>query len=139
MVLAPLLQNLDSKKHTRYRWIYTYIHTYMHACIHTQVNLCMSLVMLERGMLHKESILQSTKFEKHQFFFFFLKKKRLLGDNTLVKESLLNENAHCRDFSIDPLVAKTLSFQFREPGFNAWSGNQIPHTTSKTHCSQINK
>ena len=43
-------------------------------------------------------------------------------------------------------LAKTLCSQSRGPGFDPWSGNQIPHTTiksshdsSKTHCNQIKK
>ena len=40
-------------------------------------------------------------------------------------------------------VAKTLHSQCMGPGFDPWSGNQIPdlipHATTKTECSQINK
>ena len=35
-------------------------------------------------------------------------------------------------------MAKTLSSQGRYPGFNSWSGNQIPHATTKTQSSRIN-
>ena len=36
-----------------------------------------------------------------------------------------------RDFPGDP-VAKTLRTQCRGPSFDPWSGNQIPHATSKS-------
>ena len=35
-----------------------------------------------------------------------------------------------RDFPGD-LVAKTLHSQCRGPGFHPWSGNEIPHVTTK--------
>ena len=35
-------------------------------------------------------------------------------------------------------VAKTLCYQCRGPGFDSWSGNLIPHATTKTQHSQIN-
>ena len=44
----------------------------------------------------------------------------------------------CRDFP-DGLAAMTPCSQCREPGFNPWLGNYIPHVAPKTHCSQINK
>ena len=37
------------------------------------------------------------------------------------------------------LVATTPRSQCRRPGFNLWSGSQIPYATTKTQCSQINK
>ena len=36
-------------------------------------------------------------------------------------------------------VAKTLSSQCRGPRFNPWSGSWIPHATTGTQSSQINK
>ena len=36
-------------------------------------------------------------------------------------------------------MAKTLPSQWRGPGFDPWSGNKIPHATTKTWCSQIDK
>ena len=42
------------------------------------------------------------------------------------------------DFSGGP-VAKTWPAQRREPRFNAWSGNEVPHATPKTQYSQTNK
>ena len=36
-------------------------------------------------------------------------------------------------------VAKTLSSPRKAPGFDLWSGNLIPHATTKIWCSQINK
>ena len=36
-------------------------------------------------------------------------------------------------------VAKTLHSQCRGPRFDPWSGNWIPHATTKTWCSLINK
>ena len=45
---------------------------------------------------------------------------------------------HYREFPGGP-VAKTLYSQCRGPGFNPWSGNWIPHVTTKTKSSQINK
>ena len=38
------------------------------------------------------------------------------------------------DFPGDP-VAKTLCSQCREPRFNPWSRNYIPHVASKTLCA----
>ena len=35
--------------------------------------------------------------------------------------------------------ANTPSSQWRRPGFDPWSGNQIPHAETQTQCSQINK
>ena len=43
-----------------------------------------------------------------------------------------------RDFPADSM-AEALSSQCREPGFNLWLGNEIPHATTKTQNSQINK
>ena len=34
-------------------------------------------------------------------------------------------------------MAKTPCSQCRKPGFNPWSGNKIPHATTKTCLSQI--
>ena len=36
-------------------------------------------------------------------------------------------------------MAKTLHSQCRGPRFDPWSGNWIPHATTKTWCSLINK
>ena len=36
-------------------------------------------------------------------------------------------------------MAKTLSSPRKAPGFDLWSGNLIPHATTKIWCSQINK
>ena len=35
-----------------------------------------------------------------------------------------------RDF-LGGSIAETPHFQCREPGFNPWSGNEIPHTATK--------
>ena len=43
-----------------------------------------------------------------------------------------------KDISGGPL-AKTPHSQCRGPGFNPCSGKQIPHISTKTRCSQINK
>ena len=43
-----------------------------------------------------------------------------------------------QDFPGGP-VAKTLSSQCKGPGFNPWSGNWIPHVTTKSWYRQINK
>ena len=36
-------------------------------------------------------------------------------------------------------MAKTPNSQCSRPGFDSWSGSQIPQATTKTPCSQINK
>ena len=42
------------------------------------------------------------------------------------------------DFLGSP-VARTLQSQCREPGFDPWLGNYIPHATTKTHLSKKKK
>ena len=34
-------------------------------------------------------------------------------------------------------VAKTVSSQYRGPGFDPWSGKQIPYATTKNVCVQL--
>ena len=42
-----------------------------------------------------------------------------------------------RNFPGGP-VAKTLHSQCKGPAFDSWSGNKIPHATTKTWYSQVN-
>ena len=56
---------------------------------------------------------------------------------TLCFISILSQLKESRDFPADS-VAKTPCSQCRGPGFDPWSGNQIPRATANTQCSQRN-
>ena len=64
-----------------------------------------------------------------------LKLPKLLG--SLLSEGT-NVNKQGGDFSGGP-EAETPHSQYCGPGFDPWSGNWIPHTTTKAQHNQINK
>ena len=54
------------------------------------------------------------------------------------KKEKINSKNKERDFPGGP-VANTRCSQCRGPGFDPWSGNQIPHAATKIQSSQIKK
>ena len=59
------------------------------------------------------------------------------GKDKITPEKISEINK-VRDFPGSP-VAKSPCSQPRGPGFNPWSETEIPHATTKTWCSQMNK
>ena len=58
--------------------------------------------------------------------------------NKLLARLTKNKREYSRDFLGGP-GAKTLCSQCRGLGFDPWSGNQIPHATTKIKGSMCNK